>query len=504
MTTMVICPQCGRPAEIAPGEHPFCAHCDYPLFWVAPRPQPDAPVMAELEPVSGPVCIVCDAQNEEGRALCRRCGQPLARVMVRRRRTWETVAPPVAGPRRGRRILAVLLVLLVLAALVAAVAWLFWPRSAWEVVVLDQGESSWDVSATLRRGAPVISYVDAGDFTVRVVSCGHPRCDGAISPNLHTVVASVGERGQGHGTAITMGADGHPVIAFRDGTRRALNVAHCGDPQCSDGGAITITEVDPGPDTDDPRIDVGSDPSIALGADGLPIVAYHDSTRGALKIAHCDNRECTSASIAILDRGAGQGGAGGVGFDTSIQIGRDGLPIVAFRDADAQALRFARCSDERCTQAVIVTMVATPGADPGHEASLALAADGTPIVAYADWSDDGIYVATCSGITCEEVTTRRVDRAEDGTSADATIALDAAGLPVVAYRQKEPGDERASRILKIVRCHDIRCERSSTPEVVDSVGRTGYTPRILVLADGTLAIAHGDATQGALEFSFLD
>ena len=37
MTTTVVCPQCGRGAEIAPGEHPFCRHCDYPLFWVAPR-----------------------------------------------------------------------------------------------------------------------------------------------------------------------------------------------------------------------------------------------------------------------------------------------------------------------------------------------------------------------------------------------------------------------------------------------------------------------------------
>jgi len=506
----VICPQCGRTAEIVPGEHPFCRHCDYPLFWVAPRPTPVTPIEFEPEPVVGVVCAACSTHNESGRTLCRLCGQPLIPLAVRRRRSWEVVVPeePAQSPRKKfiLGIAAGIASVALLALLVGSLWYFFWPRAEWEVVILDEGESSWDVAATLQRGLPVISYVDASDFTLRVVACGSPFCDGLGTPTIRTTVAVIGDRGQGYGTAIVVGADGHPVIAFRDGVRQAMMVAHCGDPQCSDPGAITITELDPGAGVDDPAANVGSDISMAIGLDGLPIIAYHDITRGALKVAHCENKDCTESTIAVLDRSADAANnpdAEGVGLDTSIQVGRDGLPIIAFRDADDRSLRIAHCSDERCTQAVLLTMVQAPGLDPGHDSALVLAPDGSPIVAYTDWSDDGVYVAKCADATCADVTVRRIDRAEQGTSGDTSIVIDREGQPVVVFRQKEPGDERASRILKIVYCRDLGCERSTEPEAVDSVGRTGYTPRLLVLNDGTIAIAYGDATQGALEYAVL-
>lgn len=507
--TIVVCPQCGRATEVHPGEHPFCVQCDYPLFWVAPRPQPAQPVVIEPDPLPGVGCASCGAENAASRVLCERCGRPLREFRSRQRRTWEVAEEGPAEPRSRRRrvilraALGVVAVVLV-AAVIGAGAWYFWPRSTWQVTVLDQGESSWDVSAALRRGSPVISYVDAGDYTLRVVACGNPLCDGSTNPIVHTIVTSIGTRGQGFGTAVAVGVDGHPIIAFRNGDRRAMTVAHCGDPLCSDAGAITITEIDPGPDVDDLTVNVGIDPSIVIGADGLALIAYHDRTRGALKVAHCNDRPCTSATIAVLDRSPGAAGdpaLPGVGMDTALAVGRDGLPIIAFRDGDDSALKVARCSDERCTQAVILTMVRAPGMDPAHDSALVLDPTGLPIVAYADWSDDGVYVARCENQNCSSVTVRRVDREEDGTSGDVSLVLDARGLPVVAYRQRLPGDERASRVLRVVRCEDIACERAQAPETVDDRGRTGYSPRLLLLNDGTLAIAYGDATQGALEYA---
>lgn len=505
---MVICPQCSRPAEIAPGEHPFCLHCDYPLFWVAPRRTHTTTLEVDevLPHQPGITCVVCRTPNEAMRSLCRVCGQPLQPVTPRRRRTWETPVEEVKEPSRWKRIALIVVAVLLAAAVVAAIAWavwtFLWPRSEWQTSILDQGESSWDIGATLERGSPVISYVDAGDHTLRVIVCGNPFCDPEKDPNLYTTVAVVGQGGEGYGTAVGVGADGRPIIAYRDGARRALTVAHCGDPTCADPGAITITEIDPGPSVVDAATDVGRDPSMAIGQDGLAIIAYHDIARGALKIAHCEDPACTTATVAVLDRSPqAEAGSDGVGTDTAIVIGPDGLPVVAFRDGDENALMIARCSDERCTQAVIHPMVREAGRQPGHDASLVLAPDGTPIVAYTDWADDGIYLAKCEQITCENVTLRRLDRPEDGTSGDVALGLDEDGLPVVAYRQREPGDERASRILKIVRCADLACVDASAPQEVDDRGRTGYTPRLLRLQDGTLAIAYGDATEGALEYA---
>ncbi len=502
---MVVCPQCNRPAEIAPGEHPFCRQCDYPLFWVAPRKRPVVVDEPERAP-SGPVCVVCRALNQAERTLCVRCGQPLQPVAPRRRRAWEVAAPP--EPRRARRTLVIgvvagLVVVLLLAAMLYAAWYFLWPRSEWSTVTMDQGEASWDISATLNRGIPVMAYVDAGDHTLRVVSCGNALCDAQQAAATYTTVTSVGENGEGAGTAIAIGVDGRPVIAFRNGDRGALTVAHCGDPRCEDPGAITITELDPGEGRPIDGVDNGSWPSIAIGADGLPIIAYHDAARGALKIAHCEDGACTQATIAILDRGGSNADGDGVGTDTAIAIGPDDLPVVAFRDAKDQALKLARCSDERCTQAVISTVVREPGLDPGHNTSMQLGPDGSPLLLYGDWSatEPGIYYARCASPTCEAATLRQVDNPALGETADPALGLDEDGLPVIAFRQREPGDERASRVLRVVRCGDLDCRTVSEPVDVDAKGRTGYSTVVLRLNDGTLALAYGDATEGALEFA---
>ena len=130
-------------------------------------------------------------------------------------------------------------------------------------------------------------------------------------------------------------------------------------------------------------VDNGGWASMTIGADGLPIIAYHDAARGALKIAHCEDGGCTKATIAVLDRSNSSAGGDGVGTDTVIAIGPDDLPVVAFRDAEDQSLKLARCSDERCTQAVISTVVREPGLDPGHNTSMQLAEDGSPLLVYA-------------------------------------------------------------------------------------------------------------------------
>lgn len=502
---MVVCPQCSRPAEVSPGEHPFCRQCDYPLFWVAPRSRPVTIAEPERGPI-GPICVVCRTANEPERALCVQCGQPLVPVAPRRRRTWEVAAPPVVEKRSIRRFvigaIAGFLMIALLAALIWAVWTFLWPRSEWQTQVIDQGESSWDISATLARGIPVMAYVDAGDHTLRVVVCGNALCDAKQAAATYTTITRIGDSGEGYGTAVAIGVDGRPLIAFRDDTRGALNVAHCGDPRCEDPGAITITEIDPGAASSAVGVDIGGWISMTIGADGLPIIAYHDAARGALKIAHCENGLCTEATIAILDRGGGTDGPG-VGTDTDIAIGPDDLPVVAFRDAEDVALKIARCSDERCTQAVISTVVREPGLDPGHNSSMRLAPDGSPMIVYGDWSETepGIYLAKCSSPSCELVSVSRIDAAEDGESADPALGLDKDGLPVIAFRQREPGDERASRILKVVRCGDLECSSPSKPQIVDDRGRTGYSSTVLRLNDGTLALVYGDATEGALEFA---
>ena len=83
--------------------------------------------------------------------------------------------------------------------------------------------------------------------------------------------------------------------------------------------------------------------SITMGADGLGLISYYDGTNSALKVAHCSNTACTSATTTTLDSD------GGVGYYTSITIGADGLGLISYYDATNDNLKVAHCENAFCS-----------------------------------------------------------------------------------------------------------------------------------------------------------
>ena len=79
-------------------------------------------------------------------------------------------------------------------------------------------------------------------------------------------------------------------------------MAHCNNTSCS---SATITTLDP-------AHRAAGTASIAIGADGLGLIAYPaGNPQGpggdyVLRVAHCDNPSCTSATINPVDAGTGQ------------------------------------------------------------------------------------------------------------------------------------------------------------------------------------------------------
>jgi len=87
--------------------------------------------------------------------------------------------------------------------------------------------------------------------------------------------------------------------------------------------------------------------SITVGADGLPVVSYHDNTNLDLKVAHCNDAACASAALTTVDS------VGNIGYFASITIGADGWPIICYYDnsywSNTRAdLQVARCSSASC------------------------------------------------------------------------------------------------------------------------------------------------------------
>src|SRR6185503_2864659 len=158
--------------------------------------------------------------------------------------------------------------------------------------------------------------------------CGNPGCTSGNS------VVTVDDPPDGHSvgafSAIALGADGRPVIGYLDLTALTLKVAKCGDAACAAGNVITTVDDPPNGNL------IGGHISIAIGADGRPVVAYHDQTAGALKVAHCGDAACAAGNtLSAVDDPQNAT----VGLYTSIAVGADGLPIVSYRDVTGGALK---------------------------------------------------------------------------------------------------------------------------------------------------------------------
>src|SRR5262249_13771141 len=117
--------------------------------------------------------------------------------------------------------------------------------------------------------------------------------------------------------------------------------------------------------------------SIALGADGLPVMSYYDNVNGNLKVAKCANAACAGgATITVVDS------AGIVGLQTSITVGTDGFPVVSYIHYVSAAnfwLKVAKCANTACTGAATITTVDNFSLRVGAFNKIMLGADGIPV-----------------------------------------------------------------------------------------------------------------------------
>ncbi len=286
-------------------------------------------------------------------------------------------------------------------------------------------------------GLPVISYRDQSANALKVAKCANAACTGSAS--ITTVDDPTNLVGQ-H-TTIRIGNDGLPVISYRDFTAQSIKVAKCANAACTATSSITTV--------DDPATSIGISASMAIGADGAPVISYRDDAAQALRVAKCANAACTgTATITIVDDPANN-----VGSATSIAIGADGLPVISYRDTTVGAFRVAKCSDAACALPATVTILDDTSSDNGFWTSIAIAADGLPVIAYSDATAGALKVAKCANAACTGtpiITT--VDDPANSVGRYPDIVIGADGLPVIAYL------DMTADALKVVKCGTRSCQ----------------------------------------------
>jgi hypothetical protein len=341
--------------------------------------------------------------------------------------------------------------------------------------VTDEGYGSTpSLSLTLGAdGLPIASYWSGSpDRELRTAQCATAACTGPIT--ISQVEANPGDPnigGVGINTSIAIGADGLPVIAHWDQEHGDLIVSHCGNPSCSSGNASTTVD-------DGAGSDVGSFPSIAIGADHLPVISYFDATHGVLQVTHCNDSACggQDESLVTVDTA--------VFGPSSITIGVDGLPIISFNKGPG-VLRTAHCGDVACTSGNVIRTLDSGGGV--SRSSITIGTDGKPVMSYVVGGYPGYHVkvAHCGNLACTSGTTLKTI-GPGGT--DTAIAIGFDGNPYLSYFL-ETTMFASDTYLKVVRCGDPSCATGNVTRTLGPIYAGSHTD-LVVGIDGRPLVAY--------------
>lgn len=288
-----------------------------------------------------------------------------------------------------------------------------------------------------------------------------PRAQAPVSNTFHTV-DSTGDVGAG--SSATIGVDGLPLIAYLDTTNEDLKVAHCDDAACT---SAATTTADTGSVGD-------SFPSATIGADGLPLIAY---ISGGLKVAHCEDIACSTATLTLLH-------SSGSDVDPSVTIGTDGLGLISF--GSGTAIDVAHCANTACTSATVSSLGTGAYADG---TSVTIGADGRGLISYNNSISIGLEVAHCNNVACTGAT---ITQTPFPSALTTSVTVGADGLGLVTYYGYGGWE--------VMHCDDVPCT-SQTRAVVGDYGDGGGWPSVTIGVDGLALISSYyeiDTTHGTL------
>ena len=391
-----------------------------------------------------------------------------------------------------------------------------------------------DPSITIGQdGLPIVAFQDAtSNGTLKILKCGTMNCipSGSATNTIQHIESN--SSGSGFTPSIAIGQDGLPVVAYQDRTGAGtLKILKCGTINCIPSGSATNTIQHIEADTLN-----GYNPSIAIGQDGLPVVAYQDLTgfNYTLKILKCGTINCIPSGSATNTIQHIEADASN-GWTPSIAIGQDGLPVVAFQDrtnVSSMALKVLRCGTSNCVPSGSATntiqTIGTGGNGTsegyGHNPSVVIGQDGLPIVVFQDSTNqsvDSLRAIKCGTPDCNPSgsipNTTRVIEASNNNGFNPSLTIGQDGLPVIVYVDATNAN---ADTLKVVKCGNVYCgspagdaqggaipgygasEYLSTATVTPlhvSLDSSGY--RAASADDGEYETVGGSASELAFQFS---
>ncbi len=322
-------------------------------------------------------------------------------------------------------------------------------------------------------GFPVVSHYDPATDDLKVVHCGDASCSAGntvTAPNP-TTMAVVGH------TALAL-VGNTPVVTHYDSGPRDLKLVRCGNAACSSGN--TVRTLDSG-QTDN----VGIYAAVAINGSGNPVVAYYTEPFDILKILVCGDATCSTYGDQDVDT------TPITGLYTSLVLDASGFAVVSYYDQSSADLKVIHCTNASCSTRVITPVDGALG-DVGKYTSLALDSSGFPVVSYYSETNGDLKVVHCGDANCSSGNTIATPDASGTVGRYTSLALDAAGNPVVSYYNATQGN------LKVLHCGNPTCNAGNTITTPDSAGTVGQYTSLALDSVGDPVVSYYDATDGKL------
>ncbi len=363
----------------------------------------------------------------------------------------------------------------VLAGLGATIVWSSPPVDATNSVVIVDSAGDIDSATSVAldtAGHPVVSYYDSTPGDLKLVHCDDANCAGG-GDSIETVdsAANVGQH-----SSLALDAVGNPVISYYDSTNGDLKLAHCNDEKCAgDGDSIAPVEG---------STNVGQYSSLELDAAGKPVISYFDASNADLKLVHCDDVNCagTNESIVTVDNGPFVGAYG------SLELDAAGNPVVSYHDSTNGDLKVVHCNDANCLAGGDSVVTVDSNGTVGLFTSLALDAAGNPVISYYSSSNADLKVVHCDDANCAGANESIVTVDSIGNvGLFSSLVLDSAGDPVISYHDNSNGE------LQVVHCDDADCADGDAIVTVDSrFGNLGWNTSLALDASGNPVVSYRD------------
>jgi hypothetical protein len=366
--------------------------------------------------------------------------------------------------------------------------------------------------AVSSAGDPMVSYNQNTSGGVKFAICdvsasAHGNCDQTAD---WKTVALGGTANRSH-TSLTVDAAGNPMIAYYDAQSAAklryavCNISasvngNCDDP--SDWKQVTV----------DPQWDAGAAPSIRVDSAGNVMISYwyanYPLRPEGLRFAYCRRSSSshgwcdTAADWITLDVDV-QGSGIGVGGSTSLALTADGDPVIAYNGGPApyDLLRFATCdisasTNGNCNQTANwrFANAATPAQNMTNR-SIAMAPSGQLLISYYDPTNQDLKLASCqtsasANGNCDQASdwvTETVDEAGD-VGESSSVAVDNTGRPVISYYD-DTNDNLKFAIGAPLGVGGMQ----ALPDVAESPGSRGGSLSLLCAVIASTAAAAGIA-----------